>query len=111
MEAQDNKNYVNHSSVGYSTPSEAAPAPEEVPLTRRDMTAPLLGLGLSLLFWAVFSFRSIDRGYGPGLGIPLFVLAYDAALLLTAGPRFTKGGAFQTAAAMALAVSTLALWS
>ena len=105
MEAQDNNNYVNHSSVGYSTPSEAAPAPEEVPLTRRDMTAPLLGLGLSLLFWAVFSFRSIDRGYGPGLGIPLFVLAYDAALLLTAGPRFTKGGAFLTAAAMALAVS------
>ena len=100
MESQINNNYVN-----YSVPSGIAPAAEEPPLTRRDMAAPLLGLGLSLLYWAVFSFQSIDRSYGPGVGIPLFVLAYDAALLLTLGPRFTRGSAFLTAAAMALAVS------
>ena len=80
-----------------------APKPEEPP-TWRDAAAAILALVLSMLFWRVFSLESIEHGFGPGLGVPVFVLAYFAAVSVMLGGRFTKGGAALFAAAMLLAV-------
>ena len=64
------------------------------PRTWRDWAAPVCAVGLSALFWDVFSLRSMVVGYGPGLGVLVFVVAYYAVLFLLLGPRWDAGGIF-----------------
>lgn len=114
MDSHDNNDYVNQTSTGYSIPGEAEPAavPQiagpsapDTPLTWRDAAGPILALALSLLYWRIFGLDDLAVGYGPGLGIPAFVLAYFTAVIVLVGPRFTRGSAWLTAACLALAVS------
>lgn len=91
---ENSVDYVNNS-------PEEAPAP----LTWRDAAAPILALILAFLFWAVFAVR--DMGYfGPGLGVPVFVLAYFGAVLLMLGKRarFTPGSLALMGASLALSL-------
>ena len=97
-----NEDYVNFTPI-----SEPSGEPEPArPLSWQDAAALILALALSILFWSVFSFENaFDRGYGPGLGVPVFVAAHFAAVFLLLRPRIRAGGAAMAAAAMLLAVS------
>lgn len=89
-----NDDYVNQS---------PASGPER-PFSRRDAAAPVLALALSVLFWAVFS-DPLAHSYGPGLGMPIFVLAYFIAIFVMLRPRLWAGGTAMAAAALLLAIS------
>lgn len=82
-----------------SLPPEAPAAP-----CWRDAAAPVLALALSLLYWTVFRMEGIARDHGPGLGVPVFVCAYFAAVLIMLGrkARWSAGGACLITAAVVL---------
>ena len=67
------------------------------------IAAPVLALALAALFWAVF----LSGGYGPGLGVPVFVACYFGAVLLLLGrrARYTGESIFLLCVSMALAIS------
>lgn len=91
-----NKDYVNHPPV--SEP--------ERPLSWLDAAAPVMAVLLSALFWSVFSLKNaFARGYGPGLGVPVFVIAYFTAVFVMLRPRLRAGGAVTAGAALLLAIS------
>ncbi len=86
--------------------------PGEGGFTRRDALALGLGLGLSALFWSVFSMEATHYlAVLPGLGATLLVLAVllAAALYLGKNIRITAESVFLTAAAVCLA-ATLTLF-
>ena len=93
---------MDEKKTAYSVPSGADPVHPVRPLTWRDIAAPLLSLALSVLFWQ--GFRAEVLFFGPGLGVPVFVAAYFAAVFLTLGRRFSPGGLPLTAASLVLAV-------
>lgn len=103
-------NYVNYSTPGEPLPPAPAqpPVPPEppAPVTWRDIAAPFLALALSVLFWQTFSFGTVAAGYGPGLGVTVFVLAYFAVAALMLGKRLRPrvGGILLAAAAVILSV-------
>ncbi len=98
-ESSANNNYVNLPAV----PPAEEPA---VPLDWRNAAAPVLALALSILYWAVFAVSQIAEGYGPGLGVPVFVAAYFGAVLLMLGrkTRWNAGGVCLMAAALILSL-------
>lgn len=90
-----NEYYVNQS---------PASGPER-PLSWRDAAAPVLALALAILYWSVFALDgALSHGYGPGLGVPVFVIAYFIAVFVMLRPRLRAGGLALMGAAMALAV-------
>ena len=92
MDEPQNKNYVN------SNP------PTPLPDWRNGATFGF-ALVLSLLYWAVFSLDAIFMGgFGPGLGVPVFVSAFFAAVLVTLGKktRWQTDGIFLMAVAVLL---------
>ncbi len=96
---------MNNDYVNSSPAPEPHPEPER-PLSWRDAAAPCMALALSVLFWSVFSLAdALDHGYGPGLGVPVFVSAYFLAVLILLRPRMRAGGTAMAAAALLLAVS------
>ena len=56
------------------------------PLTWRDAAAPLLALGLAILYRSVLGLHIFSH-YGPGVGVPLFVAVYFGAVFLMLGCR------------------------
>ncbi len=83
-ESTKNINYVNHSRF-------------------HGIAAPVLSLALSLLFWHTF----VLDGYGPGVGVPVFVGCHFGAVMLMLGrrARYTKESVFLLIVSMGLAVS------
>jgi hypothetical protein len=69
----------------------------------RPALTPVLALGLSWLFWAVFALEKFDS-YGPGAGVPLFVAAYFGCVLLLLGKKahWTWAGAISMAGELVL---------
>lgn len=84
------------------------PKPELPPLTWRDAAAPLLALGLACLYRHVFAPENM-WDYLPGLGIPVFVTAYFAAVFVMLGRRVCLSAAALTMTAASLTLS-LCCW-
>ena len=99
-----NESNDNNSVNQYTVVSEPELVPA-APLHWRHIAAPLLALGLSILFWQVFSIGTLSRGWGPGLGIPVFTAAFFAAVLLMTGRPRRAEGLYLMGAALALSVS------
>ena len=89
-------------SVDYVNNSPEEPLP---PLTWRDAATPILALALACLYRHVFALENM-WDYLPGLGVPVFVAAYFAAVFLTLGKRVHLSAASlaMTAASLTLAV-------
>ncbi len=88
----------------YSVPAAREALLPETPPVWQDLMAPLPALILSLVYWQVFAAERIFSGYGPGLGVPVFVGAYFAAVFLMLGKRPTADGLLQAAASLILAL-------
>ena len=87
----------------YSSVRLPAREPERQ-FTWHDAAGPALALALSILFWNVFSLEYMEDAV-PGLGVPIFVAAFFAAVLIVTGRRVTGNGGLLMGASLLLAVS------
>ena len=91
-----NESEYNHASL-------PVPAPER-PFTWHDAAGPALALALSILFWNIFGAETLFESL-PGIGIPVYVAAFSAAVLIVTGRRVTGNSGFLMGVSLLLAVS------
>lgn len=91
---------------GGTSPAPSAGSPQELSLSWRDAAGPAAAVILAILFWRTFALEYMTGfRFGPGLGIPVFLAAFFAAVLLMTGRPRSRSGLLLAAAAMLLAVS------
>lgn len=87
MDESPNNDYVNPMPAPAESPDPPVEEASLPPADWRDGAAFGFALVLSLLYWATFSLPAIFSGFGPGLGVPVFVCAFFAAVLVTLGKK------------------------